>query len=167
MVRIPKSILSCGAIALAAGLLTLAVPRSAHALAAALVEIANTPASPANMQDISKQAGQLIQLYCPPAANSFSSCTTNISGGPQYVVPANQSLILSTVEFIPQSNGECAVVFLDQGHGTTIRSWNFAGPHNVQFQYPAGIVLPPGAQPALLQSPADLITVMNGYLTSN
>jgi hypothetical protein len=50
MIRIPKSVVSFAALALAAGALTLAVPRAAHALTAALVEVSNSPASPASLQ---------------------------------------------------------------------------------------------------------------------
>ncbi len=50
--------MSFGALALAAGALTLAVPRAAHAVAAALVQVTNTVTT----QDTSRQASQLVHL---------------------------------------------------------------------------------------------------------
>ena len=168
MIRIPKSILSFGALALTAGMLTLAIPRTAHALAAALVQVSNTPASPANTQDISKQASQMVQLFCPAAPDSISNCRVDISGGPQYMVPAGQTLVINTVEFIPQSGAaEYQVEFLDTTHNNPIHPWGFAGPNNVQFQYPTGIMLPAGTEPGFFEGSGNVLVMMNGYLTTN
>ena len=62
MIRSPKSVLSFGALALAAGVLILSVPRGAHAFAAALVQVSNTLGNPAITQDTSKAASQLVTL---------------------------------------------------------------------------------------------------------
>jgi hypothetical protein len=167
MIRISKSMLSFGAFILAAAVLTLAVPRTAHALAVALVQVANTPASPANTQDISKQASQMVQLVCPAASSGISNCSVDVSGGPQYIVKDGQSLVINTVEFIPQSAGECQIVFLDIAHGNPLQPWGFTGPNNVQFQYPSGIVLPAGTEPGFLDGNQNVLAIMNGYLTYN
>jgi hypothetical protein len=159
MIRIPKSIFSFGALVLAAGVVTLAVPRTAHALAAALVEIANTPASPANTQDISKQANQMVQLVCPAAASDGIANCSDVSGGPQYIVKDGQSLVINTVEFIPQSAAEYQVEFLDLAHDNPLHPWGFAGPNNVQFQYPSGIVLPAGTQPGFLEGTENVLVI--------
>ncbi len=167
MMRIPKSVVSFGAVALAAGVLTLAIPRTAHALAAALVQVANTPASPAITQDISKQANQMVQLFCPAASNGISNCSVEDSGGPQYTVKDGQSLVINTVEFIPQSAGEYQVVFLDIARGNALHPWGFTGPNNVQFQYPSGIMLAAGTEPGFLEGTQNVLVIMNGYLTYN
>jgi hypothetical protein len=42
MMRIPTSLVSLGALAAAAGILALVMPRAVHAIAATLVQVANT-----------------------------------------------------------------------------------------------------------------------------
>jgi hypothetical protein len=48
----------------------LAAPRAAHAIAATLVQVVNTPSNPAITQSVPTQASQLVSLYgCPCLAN--------------------------------------------------------------------------------------------------
>src|ERR1700722_9668466 len=130
MIRIPKLILSFGAFALAAGVLTLAVPRTAHALAAAMVQVANTPASPANTQDISKQASQLVHLNVQVTSQfpiPFNLVTqTNGAIGP-YSVPTTSSLVITTVDVTPAgSPGVGSTVHLFGA--STAMLWAIPGP---------------------------------------
>jgi hypothetical protein len=55
---------SFGGTLLAAGVLTIAVPRAAHAVTSALVQITNTIANPAVTQDVSRLAPQAVHLSC-------------------------------------------------------------------------------------------------------
>jgi hypothetical protein len=64
MTRLPKSVLSFGAVALAACVLTLAVPRSAHAVAAALVQVVNTRSTPVPNQDVDHPARHPFTASC-------------------------------------------------------------------------------------------------------
>jgi hypothetical protein len=57
-------------------------------------------------------------------------------------VKDGQSLVINTVEFIPQNAGEYQVVFLDLAHSNSLHPWGFNGPNNVRLLYPSGIVLP-------------------------
>ena len=62
MYRLPKTVSTYGAAAIVAAALLFAGPRAAHAIAAALVQVTNTPANPAVSQDISKLASQNVLL---------------------------------------------------------------------------------------------------------
>ena len=96
MFRVPRSVLSFGAAAVGIAALMLAVPRAAHAVAAALVEVVNTTANPAITQDTSKQASQIVTLVCYPA-NSLPAANACIqidarahySATQPYAVPSN------------------------------------------------------------------------------
>jgi len=52
MIRLPKSVVSFGAVALVGGALTPAAPRAAHAFVSALVQVTNTAFSPVSNQDV-------------------------------------------------------------------------------------------------------------------
>jgi hypothetical protein len=104
-----------GAIAVVSALLLL-TPRAAHSLAAALVEVANTPASPAVTQNVPMLASQIVTLVPsdngPAGVTSASAFTLSSlqqwsaavdSGGvppgaPPYTVPAGQSLVITSID---------------------------------------------------------------------
>lgn len=166
MIRIPKSVVSFGALALAAGVLTLAVPRAAHAVAAALVEVTNTAANPAIIQDTSRQASQLVTVNCQSYEGNLSSCGVN-NEMPQYTVPPNQSLVITSVEFY-QGGSAYNQLFLNDNHTNTgYHTWSFSGTNSFQFQYPSGIVFPSGAQPGVNGFDDVINVTMSGYLTNN
>ena len=64
MFRLHKSVLSLAAGALALGVLILAAPRAAHAIAATLVQIRNTAANPAVTQSPQQPSRSVSQSYC-------------------------------------------------------------------------------------------------------
>jgi hypothetical protein len=146
MIRLPKSILSFGAVALLAGVITLAVPRAAHAVAAALVQVTNTVST----QDTYRQANQLFHLTGDvssdtPVALSLVIPTT---------LPTASSLVITAIDIAPQggsANGYTVIVF-GPGNGM---SWSLPAQPNsaqlstVHFSYPSGIVMAPGAAPSL------------------
>lgn len=94
----------------------LAVPRAAHSLAAALVEVANTPANPAVTQNVPTLASQIVTLV--PSGNgpagftsaraftlsSLQQWSAAVNGGgippgaPPYTVPAGQSLVVTSID---------------------------------------------------------------------
>lgn len=174
MIRIPKTVVSFGALALAAGALTLAVPRAAHALAAALVQVINSTASPANTEDTSRQASQLVQLAC--AGNGTSACVSGeyyplLAGvkGPAYTVPDTQSLVITSAELFPEGLSsilDSVVILTDNLALTAYHDWLVGGSNIFQYQYPSKIVLPPGTQPAIYSNVAVVVQI-NGYLTTN
>src|SRR5580698_9383014 len=107
MFRISKSTLSWGGVAIAAILFTLAVPRAAHAVAAALVQVTNTAASPVINQSIGNQAAQIVQIECgdqpfyvSPINGCFAVPATGVpfQTGSTYLVPSNETLVVTSVD---------------------------------------------------------------------
>jgi hypothetical protein len=153
MIRIPKSVVSFGAVAVVAGGLTLAVPRAAHALAAALVQVANTPASPAITQSANGQAAQLVQLSAiVNPSNPFGQVFGGLTAGHQltspYSAPNNQSLVVTAVDVSPPANctsGSFSVKLSSTAGELPL--WTASAPSTGHFEYPSGIVFSPGATP--------------------
>jgi hypothetical protein len=86
MIRLPKSVLSFGAVALVAVVATLAVPRAAHGIAAALVQVTNTSASPVMNQDVDALGRHPYMSSC----SDPNSCVFA-------PVPANRELVIQTI----------------------------------------------------------------------
>ena len=154
-------IMGIGAVALAAVLMTLVAPKSVHAAVAALVQVANTTASPANTEDISKQANQLVHLVCSLAGtgsgftNCFSSPPNGVITGSQYSVPAGQNLVINEVD-IHQVDGASAsqVSLALQGVGPIHYDWFVSGQNTMQFTYPSGIVIVSETSPGIIATSA-------------
>jgi len=174
MTRLSKSVLSFASVALIAGVLTLAVPRAAHAVAAAvLVEVLNTSANPAITQSAPSQAAQLVNLQGNTSGPSFSSFVS-ISGGillgigtpPSYSVPATQSLVITDVDIAPNCSGPVEIVI---GIDTESMAWSVSGPNTTHFDYRSGTVFPAGSTPHVSgSSPSCPVDVrLHGYLTLN
>jgi len=88
-------------LACAAALLMVSLPKAAHAVAAALVEITNTAANPAVTQDVSKRAGEIVELICDQQFYQTQYCYPLVGESP-YVVPAGKSLVITTVDlYVP------------------------------------------------------------------
>jgi hypothetical protein len=180
MFRLPKLVLSYGAVAVATGILMLAAPRAVHAIAATLVQVTNTSANPAVTQDTSRQASQIVNLACQPVA-SFTGvgCLQLDSHGnfghQSYAVPSSTSFVLTSLDYWPNgaAPGSGYLQILDQTNATPINSAyefvaiaNFSMPFTIQF--PSGIVVGSTAQPAIVSS-ANFgpYIFLHGYLTSN
>lgn len=192
MIRISKSIITLGGIAVAASLLTLAVPRAAHAVVATLVQVANTPSSPVIAQGIGNQAAQIVQIECGyvPGTQAFNNCLAVPASGilPTtgiYVVPAGETLVVTAVDILsgsaagspcnspalatlaafvpaPDLPGESEEVYR--------KYWIVpAGAGMVHYTYPSGILLPPGATLEDVYNRTTECTLtldMHGYLTA-
>lgn len=181
MFRIPKSILSFGAVAVASGALTLAVPRAAHAIAATLVQIVNTTANPAITQDTSKQASQIVTLVCRPVVSfPTSNACIQIDGRAHYsptqpyAVPANSNFVLTSFDYYPNgaASGQGTLTLADQNN-VLPSSYEFFGVADFSqaftVQIPSGIVFSGTAEPAVIpsNSPGGQFIFLHGYLTSN
>jgi hypothetical protein len=153
MLHLSKSVLAVGAVVLAGGLITLTNPRTVHALAAALVQVTNTASNPVVTQSTGSQAAQIVHLVCnlsystqncilaPPQSNPSN-------GGPPYAVPANESLVITTVDIQPAEGSVPGCnfnhrVYLSLGADSYAQEWviNGASQH---YTYPSGIVVPSG-----------------------
>jgi hypothetical protein len=85
--------------ACAAAVLMLVKPRAAHAVAAALVQVVNTAASPVIAEDVAHLASQRIHLECSAVNNgAYYACTSNAL---IYTVRAGQSLVIDAADVLP------------------------------------------------------------------
>ncbi|MGB6942988.1 MAG: hypothetical protein WBE37_11375 [Bryobacteraceae bacterium] len=173
MTKLRKSVLSFGSAVLAVGAFSLAVPKTAHAVAAILVQVTNTAASPAITQSVPSQAAQLVNLEGGTSGPSFSPFVS-ASGGilsvigtlPSYVVPDNQSLVITDVDIAPNCSGQFDIVV---GIETVSMAWSVSGLNTSHFEYHSGTVFPAATTPQVGGgSPSCPVDVrMHGYLTSN
>lgn len=95
------------AVALVAAAVSLAAPKAVHAAVAALiVQVANTSANPVPTTDGSLSAAHLITLYCPGSDAYYyqnGSCFQVHPGGAYnpneiYTVPAGENLVVTDLE---------------------------------------------------------------------
>jgi hypothetical protein len=169
MIRIPKSVLTSASIVLAAGALTLAVPRAAHAVAALLVQVTNTSANPAVVQSTTTQASQLVVLLASNVKTSpvqfevegFTGLRSTL------VIPAGQSLIVTDVDLY---SADCSAT-------THVNIGNFAwatptGTNSAHYQYRSGFVVQDptvltASTPVVPCPSGELEVYLHGYMTSN
>lgn len=168
MIRLPKSVLSFGGVAMVACLLTLAIPRAAHAVVAALVQVANTAAAPAITQDVSKLASENVELSCSPICSRvLADPALGFVLGGTFTVPAGQRFVISSVQLDTTAGG---LTQLGQqiGSATTTgrTSWLTFAAGTYQYQYPSGIVIEAG-NGLFLGSTILNVGYIYGYLTSN
>jgi hypothetical protein len=179
MLRLPKSVLTYGGTALAAALLALAAPRAAHALAATLVQVANTSANPAVTQNVSSQVSQLVSLYGsesvgdPIGTNGYFAFVSSGTFDP-YSVPPSQSLVITDIDTIPEGCTGNGIFQLNLSpsvggnFGRNLVNLSFQGPVTPHLQYRSGIVFPPGSVPLMQLAGCQQSAIyLHGYLTSN
>ena len=187
--RISKSALSWGGVAAAAILFTLAVPRAAHAVAAALVQVTNTASSPVISQSIGNQAAQIVEIECGyiPDSQTRHGCNlippTGIIPSPPpevYTVPDSQTLVVTSVDILSGSaaGSPCmspalaqVVTIMPGGEfGVPRKSWIVpSGAGTVHYVYPSGILFEPGFNINGVVNNATACTLtldMHGYLTA-
>jgi hypothetical protein len=175
MIRISKSTLSWGGVAIAAILFTLAVPRAAHAVAAALVQVTNTASSPVISQSIGNQAAQIVEIECGYLPGSgiggaptvllgcIAMPATGLLQAPvttsNYTVPAGETLVVTSVDiFSGAAVGTPCMspafpqlsVVVPTGPGTYDLVYRKAwivpgGTGTAHYAYPSGILFSPGA----------------------
>ncbi len=177
MFRLPKSVLSIAASALALGLLIVAAPRAAHAIAASLVEVTNTTAYPVITQSTNLQASQIVELMVPQGAeiNQSSGLVAmrqfSLPAGPAsapYTVPAGQNLVITGVELDVESATYFSI-YLPWGGGNFGISNAQLPVGFQQIKYPSGIVVPAGSLVycGTLYGGSVGDVLIHGYLTAN
>jgi hypothetical protein len=153
-IRVPKFVLSLGAVALAALAFTLMAPQRAHAVASALVQLTNTLTNPGVTEDVSKQAGQMIDLVCggfgPSSGTAQCYPATNL-GSSNYTTPPNESLVVTSVD-ITGDNAATWGVLIRTSAPTVLGTWIGAGGNTIHFSYPQGLVVPPNSSVFALSS---------------
>ncbi len=178
MFKASKSVQSFGAGVLALGVLMLAAPRAAHAIAATLVQVVNTTANPAITQDTSKQASQIVTLNCMPASNACIQVDGhgNFSPVRPYVVPAASNFVITSLDYLPNSgSGGGTLSIVDQsGANPQGFSYEAVGVADLSlpftWQFSSGIVVAGTGQPAITSFAgfaANSIVTLHGYLTAN
>jgi hypothetical protein len=169
MIHISKSVLAVGGVILAGGLITVMNPKTVHAVAAALVQVTNTASNPVVTQSTTQQATQMIELTCnmtvvtergSGSGQCFLLSPTTAAAGASYVVPGDQSLIVTAVDIVSDNFRNFCVTGTVYGEnlqvaGTGIvpytRSWNvsFTGTSRfgatTHFSYPSGLVFAPSS----------------------
>lgn len=178
MIRLRKSLFPIGVAGLALATLTLSLPKAAHAVAAALVQVTNTASNPVVTQSIGQQAGQSIQIAC---STHFGICNQmGLSGNaPTYVVPAGQFFVITAVDVTSfgSTGVGCPTAHLVTLSGLPPNNtigFEYSVPANSgtrHFSYPSGVVFPSGVTPdvggATLPTGCTDDLWVYGYLTSN
>lgn len=183
MICIQKHAKSFAAVVATAGILTLAVPRTAHAVAAALVQVTNTSSNPVVAQTMPLMASQLVELYgntlpSPSYYYQFNVITPNNENIPGYSIPQNQTLVITSADITPYN---CPTSYIGvtnvglfqniENTGVTIYprdSWTVSGQNTVHFSYPSGITLAGGISIGYNNnSQCSVAITLRGYLTSN
>ena len=173
--KFAKSILAgTGAVVLAGLILTMLVPKAAHAVAATAVQVMNPTSNPAVTQSITTQASQLIDITTDGvAAGRGGEQTFYFSTslpGPFFalVIPPNQYLVITSVDFTPYGCGAPAQVQLVQNNNTRMQ-WIVSGSTTSHFAYPSGFLIPPPASTLLFENDGapscGIAADMQGYLT--
>jgi hypothetical protein len=169
---------AAGAAALA--VLIIATPRTGHALAAALVQVANTVAAPAVTQDVSKTASQLVILSTPlgqtMAAGQRLTLNEIIPGSglasTSYVVPSGEHLVVTGMEVVNyDANGAMSLYMPVPGGLLGIENLYFATAGTQQFLFPSGLAYPSGTSVSVGNTSGAAQSAMgitvHGYLTAN
>jgi hypothetical protein len=166
-----------GGMVVAAALLTLVAPKTAHGLVTALVQVANTVANPAITEDTPHLASQIVELYCQNFSSSAdgSPCQQVAPGGglieSSYFVPSGQNLVITNVE-MPTSGGGGHSLMTLTGYCTglcTVASRNWVVDNDGlthEFQLSPGFVMPGGSGVSTLGT-SEATMFIRGYLTAN
>jgi hypothetical protein len=179
MFRLSKSVLSLAAGAIALGMLILAAPRAAHALAAALVEVTNTSANPVITQSTNTEASQLVTLLLPvntdlpPNSGLVAMCQFSVPSGESatpYAVPAGQHLVVTGMDINLGGGSAYIQLYLPWSGGNwAISNASLSTQGFQQIRYSSGIVFGSGSavyvQNGGPSGSADV--VIHGYLTAN
>jgi hypothetical protein len=170
--RLVQAVAALGVVAT----LALVTPRAAHALAAALVQVANTSANPVVTQSVPSQAAQLVGLIGYVAPNVTTGQSLYVAGGPEivgYSVPNDRSLVVTAVDITPPfgcTNDTIGIGLVG------VANYTVSAPNTGHFKYPSGIVFPSGTAPLILSygvtsTAGECFEAthvnMYGYLTSN
>ena len=120
-------------------------------------------------------ASQLVELVnlTGPTTNVVPFNLVEPDGAyvPNYVVPANQTLVITSAELTSYAcaNSFTGATTADLTVNGVFRAfWNVSGLSTAQFVYSSGLVLPGGSAVGFTDSaPCALAIDLKGYLTSN
>jgi len=166
-----------GGAAILAVVLTLAAPRAAHAVAAALVQVTNTTANPAVTLDASRAASQIVDLTTlgqaavnPATLTALHQYIPGGTFGPAYVVPAGQNLVITSIEASSETASNNYLNLYDNTTTGQREFWYLPNAGTTQLQFPSGFVYPAGSPVYVYIGGQGNITQMfvyvHGYLTA-
>src|SRR5580658_7509206 len=154
MRRIAKMLVVILGAALLAVVGTTFNPRTAHGLVAALVQVSNSPAAPANTLNASRLASQNVQLVCVGTSN----CSPTLPDGSSPPTP----------HIITAGSGSAQMDQANSSGESTRGTWTFAAGGSFQFQYPSGIVLSSGSDVSVNGvTPPFEEAILSGYLVNS
>ena len=151
----------------------LAAPKTVHALVSALVTVANTSSNPVPTTDVMRSVAQNVELQCRIVQGGcfFVSPTGNLSA---FTVPSGSNLVITDVEILALQGGGLSSFICSTTPAAPERTESWFVPSDGathQFEFPNGIVIPPGATLScgsnISGSSSVLFAVMRGYLTAN
>jgi hypothetical protein len=166
-----------GTVVVIAVFAALVTPKTAHAIVATLVDVVNTTANPAITQDTSKQASQIVTLYCPSTASLMPCYQLDEQGvlsTIQYSVPSTGHYVITGIDFAPNGFGTGgADLALTNNYDTThtyyfIQINNVANFNITQLSF-IGLVMGPTTKPAIANQVgfSEGSIWLHGYLTAN
>jgi hypothetical protein len=165
---------------IAGGIAILALaPRGAHAITAALVQVTNTPSTPASTLDSSNAGSQQILLQTPYGATLVTgqqvnmvqlSPTLGIPNQNGYTVPAGSSLVVTGLDLVVYSRMTSALELrIQESSGSYgYEGFNQMAPGFYNLRFPSGMVYPAGTNVILdnSQGNSNVEAVIHGYLTA-
>jgi hypothetical protein len=159
-------------------------PQAVHAVVATLVQVSNPAAAPALTQNVPTFASQTVTLYTNTTPGDFTDIIPfaqltpqgGIVSGFNYVTPSNESLVITSIEFIPYTG--TGKTDLDLYNTSASPHQGYEGWRNMpagsitNLQFPNGIVIGPNISPGLGVGPLSSTTsgffvYLHGYLTPN
>jgi hypothetical protein len=150
--------------------------RTAHAVVASLVQVVNTAANPAITQDTSRQASQVVSLYC---AEYPSLCNQILEGGglasTAYAVPAGFHLIVTSADIFvatPFTGSGTQLYLQNTANGEPYEYFNIpSGSSGASYNFASGISVGSGTglsiNEVFLSSAGSVVFYLHGYLTAN
>jgi hypothetical protein len=170
-----KTVISVGALATAAALLSLASTKTAHAYTEEPVIILNPVIHPAIVEEVPHFASHLV-LLC---SNTLQSNTVpqffqfSPGGGcyqatAPYPVPAGQSLVITAIDIFDGNDTYLTTQVEILGPTGAYGVWKVQGSASSEFQYPSGIVVPSGTTLSLNLNGSNepIQVILHGYLTT-
>jgi hypothetical protein len=170
--RILKRLLmGFGSILAAALLLAVTVPKSAHAIAAALVQVTNTTANPVPVLDVRASAAQNVELACTFTAGYCVQINPDGSAvDAAWTVPTGMQYVITDVEISSaMSTGVTSTIFGLQwtppGGSLRLERWSVtANSTTTEYQFPSGVVVLPGSTITCISGGSLNYGYVRGYL---
>lgn len=157
-----------------ASAMTFVAPKTVHAVVSALVTVANTSANPVPTTDVMRSVAQNVELHCQPGPGGGPSCVlippTGVVNEPEYMVPSGSNLVITDIEIFAPQGSPVSFLLISTTPTTPPREedWIVAGDGTThEFEFPSGIVIPPGATVSSATERSGPFAIIRGYLTAN